>query len=53
MNENTKNQTPNTKESPNRKVEFGGIAAAFEIWSLEFLWSLVFGIWCSVQRFAD
>ena len=49
-NENTKNQAPNTKESPNPKLQFGGIAAAFGIWSLEFLWILVFGIWCLVQR---
>jgi hypothetical protein len=45
MNESSKHQTPNTKESPNLKLQFGGIAAAFGIWSLEFLWSLVFGIW--------
>jgi len=40
----------NTKESPNLKLQFGGIAAAFGIWRLEFLWILVFGIWCLVQR---
>jgi hypothetical protein len=50
INENTKHQDPNTKESPNPKLQFGGIAAVFGIWSLEFLWSLVFGIWCLVQR---
>jgi hypothetical protein len=45
MNESSKHQTPNPKEAPNLKLQFGGIAVAFGIWSLEFLWSLVFGIW--------
>jgi hypothetical protein len=28
MNENTKNQAPNTKEAPNLKLQFGGTDAA-------------------------
>jgi hypothetical protein len=65
MNENTKNQAPNTRETPNLKsqapkrwlgsgfwdleLQSCGIAAPFEIWELDFLWSLVFGIWCFVN----
>src|SRR5207249_4684214 len=48
-NENTKHQAPNTKKAPNLKLQFDGISAAFGIWSLEFFWSLVFGIWCFIR----
>ena len=41
---NTKNQKPNTRETPMSKLQSGG--AALEIWPLELLWSLVFGFWC-------
>jgi len=42
-------KAPNAKEAPNLKRHYGGIAAPFGIWSLEFLWSLAFGNWCLVQ----
>jgi hypothetical protein len=38
-------KAPKTKLQKPKKLQFGGVAAAFGIWSLEFLWSLVFGIW--------
>src|SRR2546425_1025493 len=47
-NENSKRQAPKTKEVPNLKLQFCGIAAPIGIWSLGFLWSLVFGIWCFI-----
>ena len=49
MNESSKNQAPNTDESTSLKLQFDGVAAAFGICCLEFLWSLVFGIWCFVN----
>src|SRR6185369_3932355 len=48
-NENTKNQAPNTKEASISKLQYDCIAASLGIWSLDFLWSLVFGIWCFVS----
>jgi len=45
-NENSKHQDPNTKEAPNSKLQYGGIEAPLGVWSLGFLWSLVFGICC-------
>src|SRR5882672_6145820 len=41
---NTKHQTPNTREAPNSKHEIAR-GVRFEIWSLEFLWSLELGVW--------
>jgi hypothetical protein len=48
MNESSNHQAPSSREAPNLKLQYGSIAAAFGIWSLGFLWSLVFGIWCFV-----
>jgi hypothetical protein len=49
QNTNTEMKPPNTKEVPSPKPKNGGMAAAFGIWSLEFVWCLVFGIWCFVN----
>jgi hypothetical protein len=48
MNKNTKHQAPNTREAPKLKLQTPANVAdsMFGIWSLEFLWSLVFGFWC-------
>ena len=43
---NTKLQTPEKLQISNLKLQGDRLAAAFETWSLEFLWSLVFGNWC-------
>ena len=48
MNENSKNQAPNTRETPNSKPQGSEAFAGFGTCSLGFLWSLVFGIWCFV-----
>src|SRR2546430_13342094 len=44
--ENPKHQDPSTKGAPNSKFQYGGIETPLGVWSLGFLWSLVFGIWC-------
>src|SRR5439155_8920215 len=40
--ENTKNQAPNTRKVSNHKLQCGDVAGRIGIWSLEFLWCLVF-----------
>ena len=45
MNEKSKSQNPNPKESPSSKLQYRGIEAPFGIWSLGFLWRLGFGLW--------
>jgi hypothetical protein len=50
-NRNTKNQSPNTKESPSSKLQTAARASNLElvwclklgVWDLELLWCLVFG----------
>jgi hypothetical protein len=46
--ENTKHQDPNTREAPIPKLQTLASAAdsMFGIWSLGFIWSLEFGVWC-------
>jgi len=46
MNENTKHQDPNTREASISKLQHACIPTTFGIWSLDLLWSLVFGFWC-------
>jgi hypothetical protein len=48
--ESSNHQTPNTREAPNAKLQHGLIPATFGIWSLDLLWSLVFGFWCFADR---
>jgi hypothetical protein len=46
-----KHQTPNTKLQRNSKNQIPKPAYAyvFEVWSLGFIWCLVFGVWCFAQ----
>jgi hypothetical protein len=57
MKTSTKTQTPNSKEAPMRNRQtptddarrtLSGFhhRVVCEVWSLEFLWCLVFGVWC-------
>ena len=51
---NIKHQTPNTKESSNARIPtwfFDGLKdtehlRTFGVWGLEFIWCLVFDVWC-------
>ena len=47
MNESSKNQAPNPKETPIIKLQTPASAAdsIFGIWGLGFIWSLELGIW--------
>src|SRR5665213_1962268 len=41
----SKHQAPSSREAPRTKLQYPR-RAAFGVWSLMFLWSLVLGIWC-------
>src|SRR5881396_2904649 len=42
---NTKSQTPSSREIPNFKFQNLSQDRCLGAWDLEFLWSLVFGVW--------
>src|SRR6266567_3903109 len=48
QNESPKRQAPNTRHTPNSKLQGANVAESIGIWSLGFLWILVFGVWCFV-----
>src|SRR5687768_11335188 len=43
--QNTKSQTPNSREFPNFEFQNLSQARCFGAWDLELLWCLVFGVW--------
>src|SRR5881409_2101625 len=44
--QNTKNQTPSSREHPSTKSQMTLRTRRIEAWDLEFLWCLEFGVWC-------
>jgi len=39
-------QAPSSRETPNTKLQTWRVAAAFDVWKVELIWSLVLGAWC-------
>ena len=49
-----KTQTPNPKHQRNTKDQTSNSGdARFGVWTLEFIWSLLFGFWCLCDRRAE